>query len=364
MPSLQAARRHWVRLARHATGAGIDPSGARDVAPDPRWRGFLNVAAATFAILVALVVGRVMWFDAYWVFRERPPWLAVTGGANRLLDRQMRRAKTLQVLTRRYSVALLGSSTVYHGLDPDDVDPALRGTVYNVGISALLAEELPIVASVVASRGEVDRVVLGLDYFMFSRTDAPVALDRSLEDRTGRWNRLLGSVISRYALLDSDLDRIAGGGDPGRWTYYGFRITPPLPPALTRQNDARRRETAAPYRPEMLQSLDATLAALAGRRLDLYLSPVSDAQRRVLSDAGLLDDFARWRRDVARIAAAHEIRFADLVDIGAAFPFDPNVGSTDYWLDNLHFTPALGRMVLQEVGLRAREPSPVDGEQR
>jgi hypothetical protein len=326
-----------------------------EIWPGAAWRSALRVAAATGLAAVSLAAGRVIWFDAYWVFREHPPWLAVTHGANRLLDRQTRRAKILQALTRPYTIALVGSSTVYHGLNPEDADPELRKQIFNVGISALMAEELPLVAHVIASRGSLQRVVIGLDYYMFSRRRPPVALDPDLASPSGRGTALAGSVLSRYALLDSRIEEVAGGEDPGSWTYGGFRITPKLPPALTQQNDAMRRRTAAPYHTERLEALRSSLAMLEGRNVEVYLSPVSDAQRAVLAKAGLLDDFARWRGDVARLTAAREVHFHDLVDLGTALPFDPGEGSTDYWLDNLHYAPALGRDVLRELGLRSPE---------
>jgi hypothetical protein len=199
--------------------------------------------------------------------------------------------------------------------------------------------------------------VIGLDYYMFSRRRPPVALDPDLASPSGRWTALVGSVISRYALLDSRGGEVAGGQDPGSWTFEGFRITPQLPPDLTQQNDAMRRRTAAPYHAERLEALRSSLVVLEGRNVDVYLSPVSDAQRRVLAKAGLLDDFARWRDDVARLTTARGVPFHDLVDLGAALPFDPGEGSTDYWLDNLHYTPALGRDVLRELNLRSHELS-------
>jgi hypothetical protein len=79
----------------------------------------------------------------------------------------------------------------------------------------------------------------------------------------------------------------------------------------------------------------------------------------VLADAGLADDFERWRADVLRTAAANGLPALDLADLGTAFPFAPEEGSTDAWLDNLHFTPVLGRMVLEKVGLRSgKAPAP------
>ncbi|MFE1598796.1 hypothetical protein [Methylobacterium sp. ID0610] len=314
-------------------------------------RRFLALAGLTVAGLLALVAARVVWFDAYWVFREDPPWRAATGGASRLLDRQTRRAKVLQALTRPYATALIGSSTVYHGLDPRDVEDA-PGPIFNAGISAIIAEELPLVASVVASRRGVARVVIGLDYYMFSRPSVPVHLDPALASATGRLTTLMGSVLGRYALMDSRLDAVAGAEDPGHWTRDGFRVTPPLPPALTRENDAARRRSTAPFRPETLESLDRVLDRLAGRRIDAYLSPVNDAQRRVLADLGLREDFERWRAAVIAVGARHGVSVRDLTELGARYPFDPEAGSTPFWLDNLHYTPLIGRLVLESLGLR------------
>jgi hypothetical protein len=356
---------HWFKRQGGASAIWIrsrlllggEPSRSPDQHRPPgsprAWRAFLTGTGLLVLCGLALVAARVVWFDAYWIFREHPPWLSITGGSNRLIDRQTRRAKTLQGLTRRYSVALIGSSTVYHGLDPADVDQAFRGRVFNLGISALLADELPTVARIVASRAGIEYVVVGLDYFMFSRGDVPARLSPALREATGRSNARLGSVISEYALEDSAIGKITGGEDPGAWTYEGFRVTPKLPPELTRFNDAVRRRTAMAYRPETLEAVRLMLRALAGLRVSIYISPVSDAQRRVLADAGLSDDFERWRADILRTAAANGLAAMDLADLGSAFPFAPDEGSTDAWLDNLHFTPVLGRMVLEKVGLRS-----------
>jgi hypothetical protein len=314
-------------------------------------RRYLVLTALLLTLLVTLVAGRVIWFDAYWVFRQDPPWRAATGGNSRLLDRQTRRAKVLQALTRPYDLALIGSSTVYHGLDPADVTSVAPGRVFNAGISAIIATELPVVAAVVASRAPA-RATLGLDYYMFSRPSVPVHLDDALATPSGRLTALMGSVLGRYALVDSRLDAVAGGDDPGAWTRGGYRITPPLPAALTLENDATRRRTTARFRPETLAGLDLALDRLSGTDLTVYLSPVSDAQSRVLADLGLTDDFSRWREAVMRLGAARGRPVLDLTGLGDPYPFDPAAGSTPAWLDNLHYTPLIGRQVLERLGLR------------
>jgi hypothetical protein len=324
-------------------------------AADPRWRGVLAAAAVTLAVGTAIVAGRVAWFDAYRLHRENPPWLVASGGANRLLDRQTRRAKALQAMTRDYSLALIGSSTVYHGLDPAEIDARPPGQALNLGISALRASELPVMAAIVASRPKVEEVVIGLDYYMFSRAGGPAPLNPALATPSGRVNALLGAYLSEEAWRDSSLARVTGGTDPGGWTFAGFRATPPLPPEATRLHDETRRRTMAPFRPETLPALREALERLRGRRVQVYLAPVSAAQRRVMADAGLEHDLARWGAEVERVAAAAGAAFHDLTALGADDPFSPQTGSTQAWLDNLHFTPMIGRQVLHRVGLRLQK---------
>ena len=321
-----------------------------------RWRSALALAGIVLVLVLGAVGARVVWFDAYWVFRREPPWLATTGGASRLLDRQMRRAKTLQAMTRPYATVLIGSSTTYSGLDPRDADLAPPGGIYNLGISGLLADELPIVASLAAARPGLRRAVLGLDYYMFARADRAVRLDRSLGTMIGRANALGGSLLGRYAIADSRLRAVARRAEPGAWTYDGFRLTPKLTPDLTRQNDTIRRQTTVPFRPAALADLGRALDILAGREVAIFLPPVSRAQRRVMADLGLAADLAVWRGVMAEFAASRGIRFVDLADLGADDPFDPDRGSTEAWLDNLHFTPVIGREVLETLGLRRRPP--------
>jgi hypothetical protein len=110
-----------------------------------------------------------------------------------------------------------------------------------------MADELPVVASVVASKGRVYRAIIGLDYYMFSRRDAKIALDADLATGTGRWTALMGSVVSWYALTDAWLNEVAGGEDPGSWTYDGFRETPKKP--SRRSRSSMTQSVGAPRRP-------------------------------------------------------------------------------------------------------------------
>src|SRR4051812_50128549 len=84
------------------------------------WNGFGRALVVSCALCLAIGVAATAAVDPYWVFRTQPPWLAWTGGVNRLLDVDMRRAKPLQLFSRPAETVLIGSSTVYPGLPPAD----------------------------------------------------------------------------------------------------------------------------------------------------------------------------------------------------------------------------------------------------
>jgi hypothetical protein len=148
-----------------------------DVSGRRRWTSFLRLFAAAGALALAAGLLVTIAIDPFWVFRRHPPWLAWTGGVNRFLDLEMRRAKPLQLFTRPAATVVVGSSTVYHGLHPRDL---AKGDGYNFGLASLMVDELPTVAALLAERGTA-RVVIGLDFFMFTDFPGPPPLKTGLE---------------------------------------------------------------------------------------------------------------------------------------------------------------------------------------
>ncbi|MDB5512806.1 MAG: hypothetical protein JWR08_2289, partial [Enterovirga sp.] len=197
----------------------------------PAWPGFVRCVALAGAAALAAGLAVTLLVDPFWVFRDAPPWLAWTGGVNRHLDLEMRRAKPLQLLSRPADTVLVGSSTVYRGLDPADV----AGGTYNLGLSSLMADELPLVARLIVARGDVRSVVIGLDYFSFSAMAGPPPLDPALAGRSGRAAAWLSAALSLRALAGSSPASIRAALEPGSWRRDGFKTTPDYPPAVTRR---------------------------------------------------------------------------------------------------------------------------------
>ena len=313
------------------------------------WRQFSLVIVG---LVVAALAGSASWMihaDPFWAFRKDPPWLAATGGRNRVLDTEDRRAKPLQFILREPpDTVLIGSSATYRGIDPDRALGA--GHAFNFGLSSLTSRELPTLASLVASHPEVRHVIVGLDYFAFTRFSPPVKVSDSLAGAAGRAHHVLTSLLSWRSLESSATAVVAATLEGGAWKRNGFRDTPDRGAALTAREDRAQLEILLPFEPALVAHLTTALMRLNGRDVAVYLSPVSGAQRRLLDAKGLARDFSSWRAVMAEAARSAGARFYDLADVPDFDDFDPTLGSSHYWFDNLHYKPVVGDWILRQLG--------------
>jgi hypothetical protein len=272
-------------------------------------------------------------------------------GASRLLDVEMRLVKPLQIARLKPETLLIGSSVVYRGLDPQDVAPR-AGRAYNAGLSSLMAGELPVLAALAVDVGSVKRLVIALDYFMFTALPPPPAIKPQLATASGRIEAIVATVLNPEA--PSHLaGRPSRRTEPGLWHGDGYKATPDFDAQLTRRITQEQKIAAMAYRPGELAFLDRALDLLRGRDVTLVLSPMSGAQRELLRAGGRAEELAAWRRDVAALAARRGVPFHDFVSEHPFDDFDPEKGSSPHWIDTMHFKPALGRWVLSRIGLAA-----------
>ncbi|WID97838.1 hypothetical protein QO058_06190 [Bosea vestrisii] len=320
-------------------------------------RGFAVTFVAVVAGVLLMTAAATLWRDPFWVFRAAPPWTRDGAGASRLLDTQMRRIKPLQIANLRPGTLLIGSSVIYRGLDPRDLAPGLPQPAYNAGIASLMAQELPVLAMLARDVGSVRRVVIGLDYYMFTRLPPPPPLRSDLASAFGR------AEMRLKLMFNSDApENLRGGGqrrtEPGLWRGDGFKTTPDFDAALTRKIAAAQDIAAMAYEPERLAALDTALGALRGLDIALYLSPLSAAQLRLLAEGGRRPEFERWRMDIAAVTARYGLTLYDLATEHPFDDFDPDKGSSRFWVDNVHFKPEVGRWVLAQLGLASGTAAP------
>jgi hypothetical protein len=313
----------------------------------PAWERFITLFGATAALSLIAGVALVARADPFWVLRERPPWYERGGGVNRFLDVEMRHAKSLQVQVRAARAILVGSSTVYRGIDPADA----RVATYNAGVSSLMAAELPTLARLIAARRDGAEAVVGLDYYMFTRRRPPFLLARDLSTPAGRAFAWASAFVSLRVATGSSTAGILRILEPGAWHRDGFKTTPDFSADITRRVAASQPADSWEYEPDRIGDLDEAVTAFGPAGVRLYLSPMSAAQRRFLDEAGRSGEFERWRRDVAALAERRHVPFADLVDGHPFDDFDPARGSSRFWIDSVHFKPEVGRWVLRRLGL-------------
>ena len=319
---------------------------------DPR--RFAASFVATVVMILGLLGGLTLWRDPYWVFRDNPPWTRDGVGASRLLDIEMRLIKPLQIARLKPQTLLIGSSVVYRGLDPRDVS-VTAGQVYNAGISALMARELPTLAALAVDVGSVRRVVIELDYFMFTAWPPPPAIDRKLATASGRREALVSVVLNPKA-FDNLRGRRVLRTEPGLWHRDGYKATPDFDAELVGKITREQNIAAMVYRPDDLAHLARALDLLRGRDVTIVLSPMSAAQRQLIEAGGRGPELAAWRQDVARLATRRGLPFHDLVSGHPFEDFDPGKASSRYWLDTLHFKPEVGRWLFGRIGL-GRHPA-------
>lgn len=310
---------------------------------------FSRAFAATVALALGFLTVAGVWRDPYWVFRDDPPWTRNGGAASRLLDVEMRLVKLLQIARRKPETLLIGSSVVYRGVDPADVGPA-AGRVYNAGISALMAGEIPTLAALAADVGSVRHVVIELDYYMFTAMPAPAPIDPKLATAFGRAEATLSTILNPKA-LDNLFGRQFRRTEPGIWHADGYKATPDFDAELTRKITEAQDIAAMRYRPGDLAHLQRALDLLRDRRVTLVVSPMSGAQLRLVLEGGRGLELQAWRRDIAALAARNGIALHDLLSEHPFDDFDPERGSSRYWLDTLHFKPEVGRWLLGRIGI-------------
>jgi hypothetical protein len=266
----------------------------------------------------------------------------------------MRLIKPLQIVRLKPQTLLIGSSVVYRGLDPRDVSAA-PGQVYNAGFSALMVRELPVLAALAVDVGSVKRVVIELDYFMFTAWPPPPPIDRKLATAAGRREALV-SVVLNPKVIDNLLGRRSLRTEPGLWRGDGYKATPDFDAALVGRITREQDIAAMLYQPSALSHLERALDLLLGRDVTIVLSPMSAAQRQLIADGGRTPEMTAWRRDVASLAARRGLPFHDFVSDHPFEDFDPGKASSRYWLDTLHFKPEVGRWLLGRIGL-GRHPA-------
>ncbi len=317
--------------------------------PDRSQRYATAIAACLF-VAIGLAACFNRYADPYWIWRETPPWQYSPG-----MELRMRFAKLLQVVERRPGLILVGSSTVYRGLDPALLAPDYRA--YNLGISSLRIREAEAYIAHALRQAPVRVVVLGLDFFMF---DSIRTVEEGFDPRLGKGDYLvrsrLAAVAGRDALDDAySVVRHPREDPDGSWQRNGFKRTFPRSAAAITEALQPQREfyEAINVAPDGLEPLARIARACRERGvvLKLYITPTHQKFLEVLHAAGKADEFKSWRESVASLARAHGVELWDFSG-ASRFAASPLDGSNPHFMDTTHFSPVLGAELMHEMRLQ------------
>lgn len=314
-------------------------------------RRFARWVVFTLVVPAAVIACAVAGADPYGLWREYVP-----GRANPPLENRMRFTKSLQVFAQRPDTVFIGSSVVYRGLDPADL---ADGSVYNLGISSLRIVEAESYVRAILRGQRPKLIVMGVDYFAFDsviRTEP--GFDSTLDRPEYPLKAAFAALLSTHAIKDAWRSVRTGAIDrDGEWRRNGYKAT--------------RHRTAAEVE-EILRSAEeffgkariarSELPALTriiemtqreGVRLILFVPPYHsrwiDASEKSRQALG----FDAWLAAITEIAKTHG---AELWDFARANPWSrgPMGVGSDWYIDASHFSPLMGRWIMQRIGLPLR----------
>ncbi|RST56103.1 hypothetical protein [Variovorax sp. MHTC-1] len=306
-----------------------------------RWA--LGVAAVAFAASTIWII----WSDPYNLFRWRgaDPY-------NSVLDSKMRFVKTLRAYFLESDGVLLGSSTVYRGLDPS----ACALPCYNFGISGMRITEMEGYARLISAKVRPRKAVLALDFFMF---DALRQSEPGYEAHADQMlvqgellARALGSGSAAWDAAMAWRSRQRPSTD-GRWDHAGYKFT-----YLRTAKDiewildsTRREYRAMRYDSALFMKLQQAIMSLraGGTQVVVVLSPVNPAFASILGEVGKRSEFDAYRREAMRVATSAGAQFHDFTDFVVVS--DLSGGSDSSFIDVTHYQPAVGRQLLARMGL-------------
>ena len=317
---------------------------------------FLTIFAATFVVLVCVVLGVTLVIDPYGVSPISTNWDRI----NRLkparinIDRQI---KPIEVWQRQPKTVFLGTSRTHQGLDPTDLDGSRFAPAYNASVPA---NSLSLAAAQLQQYIDLDpalRVVgVELFFYQFIGVEQP-RRPRLNYHRHSYVEALVGSAglflsidafwatlqtLQHNWRISTPVTTIASGGNywvppsnPVRGSFDAFPDGIWSPKHSREELFPQLNETAFQDLAEIVElcrkhKLELILLMLPNHAYDEYR----------LEYTGQWPNVAEWLRRLSAVATVYS--FSQENDL----TFEPVATNMKYWLDPLHMNLAMGRHVL------------------
>lgn len=253
---------------------------------------------------------------------------------------------------------LIGSSRVILGMR---IEQGERDGVLNAAMSGARLEEIARVVELARSNPELKRVIWGVEFFAFNRTDDPKPDPSTMERMEAPWKTIVGDTLVNSDALDRSRDLYrryrlglsrlpAESTEPIPWNdgFIGMkmRALEHQLPALDEAVDLREaRQFQAWYRGYHLSQAEigrfrdiVERIRAANLELVLFVPPSSEYELEIIRQSGLWQQFQAWKAALAEISP--------FWDFGG---FNSTARTKVLFIDVMHFRPELGFSIMRKL---------------
>jgi hypothetical protein len=275
--------------------------------------------------------------------------------------KQARLFKAVQIIHKTPKIVLLGSSRTDLGLDPSYFK---EERAYNLGIlGANMYEVLRYFQHAIANQPALEKAILGIDFFMFSKTRNPQVDFR--EDRLEKTHLtlpdLFNTTFSLNAITASFATVESNYKDPEFDPYEenGLRsnrdyLKSELPQGsivkgfeLSVQKFLNDPELYGNYQlsQEQLQHLQTFVELCQQNKIEfsIFISPAHAVQWETIQAAGLWEAFEQWKQEVVKIVPVWDFSGYNSITI------EPVGDRMENYLDSSHYTQNVGDLILTQI---------------
>ncbi|MGF1541595.1 MAG: hypothetical protein ACFCU5_14285 [Pleurocapsa sp.] len=328
---------------------------------------YYNFILIVAALLPVVTVGVVNWaIDPYDLFNTPNYW-----GINHekpKKDNNDRSYKAADITRIKPQVIIMGSSRTKQGIDPEHPIFDNKLTTYNLAINGPNFYEVRrYIEHAIANQPDLQEIILGVDFFMFNNNlDNQPSFD---EARIGRQHIILSDVINALFSLDTlttsiDTYQVSkqrpitnsnygeNGFMPNRKLNNGetiWRFQQSINLYFQLHSDYQFSEQ---YWSDFQQVVE--LCQQHDIDLKVFISPAHATQWESIYVTERWDTFKNWKRQLAKTLPVWDFTGYNSITTEAIAP------SMNNYVDNSHYTPAIGNLILDRIYNRQSENIPSD----
>jgi hypothetical protein len=249
----------------------------------------------------------------------------------------------------------LGTSRTERGLDPKHPVFADDQPAYNLALpGANQYEVMRYFEHAIANQPDLERVVLGVDFFMFNEfnVNKPDFSEHRLEKTRITPTDLFNTTFSIDAVRSSLLTVVSNVGNFGSesYRYDGAWIDSDhqnSEKTLKRMLAADLRETYDNYRlsPTALNHLKELIKICRQKNIEVkvFISPSHATQWEAIRASGLWSTFEQWKREIVKITPVWDFSGYNSITTEAISK------NMENYLDSSHYSPQTGTLVLNRL---------------